>query len=414
MQRNIKLFPFYKMFSYDVLFYYAISVLFLTGVKGLSLSQFALISSIYSLAGIISQFPASIITDRIGLRNSMIIGNLLCVTWGLLYLVSSSFTFFIVAECLSAFGFALKGASESPFLYSSLKREGELSTFGKVEGKGSTLYFIFEAVACIVAGYLYSINVYLPILFSCSCFLIATILAFYCKTIKSSSESLTPSEHFDEIKTGFKFIFKSKRLHALLIFASIFHGILIISSIYMKSFLNELNISSTWFGYLFAVLSIASAIGSTIQDKIEKHHRNKTLTTISLTYILSFVFLGIFTMITKDIKSLLIIGSLVFILQAVIKGAYRIIIKQYVSRYTTSAIRSKLMSVYYLAESFGSALLVYIVSITIDLSSIGIIYVVSGLILCIILILVFNYMISRVGLSPEQYGESDRIDLDKA
>ena len=40
---NMKLFPIYKMFAWDLLFYYAISFLFLTNVKSLSASEVVLV-----------------------------------------------------------------------------------------------------------------------------------------------------------------------------------------------------------------------------------------------------------------------------------------------------------------------------------------------------------------------------------
>ena len=412
MQRNIKLFPIYKLFSYDILFYYAISILYLTGVKGFSVSQVALLSSIYSLAAIISQIPASIIADKIGLKNSMITGNIMCLIWCLFYLTVPSFNFIIIGEVFCAFGFALKGVSESPFIYSSLKKINKVSEFAKVESKGSSLYFVFEAIASIVAGYLYFINPFLPMVFAASCCLTATILAFNMKTTKiQEKDKLSAKERFHEMFSGFKFIFKSKRLHAILIFACVFAGVCSLANMYIKAFLNDINVPSTLFGYIFAVASVASAVGSMVQDKIEKKHKNKTLTTISLTYIISFVFIGIFALIFKKYSILLTIGIIVFLVQSLIKGSYRIIIKSYVSRYTTSSIRSKLMSIYYLAESFGSATLMFIASKTIDLVPLGVSYCVFGLSLFIVMILILNYMSSRVGLDPSKYGKNDRMDL---
>jgi len=412
MQRNVKLFPIYKLFSYDILFYYAISILYLTGVKGFSVSQVALLSSIYSLASILSQIPASIVADKIGLRNSMIIGNIFIMIWGILYLVIPTFNFFLLGDIFCAFGFALKGVSESPFLYSSLKKIGKISQFAKVESKGSSLYFVVEAIACVIAGYLYFINPYLPLIFSCTCALIAVILAFYMNPIKTQEKStLTTKERLKEMYSGFKFIFKSKRLHAILIFACVFYGVLALSNLYIKTFLNDIGVSSTLFGYIFAIASVASAIGSIIQDKIKQTHRNRTLSTISITYISSFIIIGLFALLFKNYYVLLTVGIIIFLIQSLIKGAYRIIIKEYISRYTTSSIRSKLMSIYYLAESFGSTTLMLIASRTIDLASIGIIYCVFGLVLFIIMILILNYMNSRVGLDPSKYGKNDRMDL---
>ena len=412
MERNIKIYPIYKMFSYDLLFYYAISILFLNGTKGISLSEIALLSSIYAGTSILAQIPSALITDRIGLKKSMIIGNLCCLLWGIIYLVAPTFNLILWGDIFCAFGFALKGAAESPFIYSSLKRSGRVSDFSKVEGRGSSFYFIAEAIACVAAGYLYSINAYLPLIFSCVCTLIATILAFYSKSIKNLKDaSLTPKERKDELIGGFKFIFKSKRLHALLIFASLFYGILALASLYIKTFLNHLNISSTLFGYIFAAASITASVGSLVPEKINKRFKNQTLANLSLGFVVCFIIIGIVSLLTENHTVLLVTSIIIYLLQMFIRGAYRIIVKNYLSNYTTSRIRSKLMSIYYLAENFGSATLLFITSSPLDSIPIDLIYTMSGFILSVALIAVLNYMETRIGLKPEQYNKSDRIDL---
>lgn len=414
MEKNVKIFPVYKLFSYDTLFYYAISILYLTNVKHFNLSQVALVSCVYSLASILGQIPASIIANRIGLRNMMILGNMLCLFWGIIYIVMPSFTAILIAEVLSAIGFAFKAVSESPFLYSTLKKLGRISEFSKVESKGSTLYFLFEAIACIAAGYLYKITPYLPIIFSSVCTLIALILAFCTKPIKNlKPEGTTFKERYEELKFGIKFIFKSKRLHALLIFSAVFYGILSLGYLYIKTYLNEIQVPSEMFGYVFAIASIAAAVGSAIQDKIEKKHRNKTLTTISIIYVLSFILIGIASLIFTDYTILLIFGIGIYSIQCIIKGAERIIAKTYISRYTTASIRTRLTSIYYLSEQLGSTILLFIASKVIELTNIGIVYSLSGLILTAVLILILNYMDSRVGLKPENYTKRDRLDLEE-
>jgi len=205
MERNVKIFPIYKLFSYDILFYYAISILYLNGTKGLTLAEIALLSSIYAIASIAFQIPAALISDKIGLKKSMVIGNLGCLLWGIIYLVAPNFNIILFGDIACAFGFSLKGTAETPFIYSSLKRLNRVSEFSKFEGKGSSLYFIAEAIACISAGYLFNINHYLPIIFSCICILIATVLAFYTKPIKNlSNAALTPAERRDELIRWFQ------------------------------------------------------------------------------------------------------------------------------------------------------------------------------------------------------------------
>ena len=56
--RNIRIFKIYEMFSKDLLFYYAISILFLIQAKNLTISQILLIESSYPLSKVIVQLFA--------------------------------------------------------------------------------------------------------------------------------------------------------------------------------------------------------------------------------------------------------------------------------------------------------------------------------------------------------------------
>ena len=76
-KKNVKIFPFYRMVSWDLLFYYPIIFLFLTQVKGFSASQALFADTFYTLANTFWQLPVTWFIDRIGKRNSLIVGNVL-------------------------------------------------------------------------------------------------------------------------------------------------------------------------------------------------------------------------------------------------------------------------------------------------------------------------------------------------
>ena len=54
-EKNRRIFPIYKMFAWDLLFYYSISFLFLNQEKGLSASDIFLGDSFYAMFKILSQ-----------------------------------------------------------------------------------------------------------------------------------------------------------------------------------------------------------------------------------------------------------------------------------------------------------------------------------------------------------------------
>jgi len=411
MERNVKLFPLYRLFSYDVLFYYAISTVYFIEVKHLSLSEIALLSTAYSAANVILQVPAAMIADKIGTKLGMIIGNILCVLWGINLITANSYQTLAIGEVLCALGFSIKSVCEAPFLLSSLKKLGRTNDYAKLESKGSALYFIVEAIACVVSGYLYNINVYLPIIFICLCSLIPTIIAINFQNINKSSESISTKKYFSDLTSGFKFIFKSKRLHAMLLFSCIFFGVISLSDVFRKAYFTEFNLSSTGFGYAYAIFAVFAAIGSKIQDKIEKKHKNRTLTFFSITYIGLLIFAGIIALFNLTDNILINIGIVLFSAQHILKGAYRVIIKEYITRYTTSSIRSKLMSIFFLSERIGATIFTAISSLLLASYTIGISSTITGFVLIILMVLVLQYMHPRMGLSPDTYTSRDRFDL---
>lgn len=411
MERNIKLFPIYKLFSYDILFFYAIQTLYLMEMKNFTIGQVGMISSFYCLFYLITTVPASIICDKLGLKKSLFIGNLLLVIYCIFLIVLPSYKFLIINELICSIGFALKGCAESPFIYSSLKklkREDELS---KVEGKGDSLYFILEAIACIVSGYLYNIDSYLPLIFSTLCFAISTIMCHTFKPIPRNNKNISAKAYLGELTSGFKFIFKSKRLRALMLFSFVFASTFYVANFLLKAFLDNFNASSNVFGYIYAIMSIASALGAVIQRKVEKKFRNHTLTSIALIFITTVIFTGIFMFFGIPTETLIIIGSIFFCMQALIKGMFWIIIKTYLSRYTTSSIRPKIMSIYNLTRNFGSFVFLSLVTPLVDIMSLPLCFVLVGFTFFIIIILVAAYMNNKVGLDPSKYTEKDRFDL---
>ena len=97
-KHNIKLYPFYEMLAYDLLFFYAIKIIFLNEVKGLSASQIVLGSAIYSIVAIIAQIPMTEWVYRLGKKKMMVFGDLLVLISCALLFVVNNMAVFIIYE----------------------------------------------------------------------------------------------------------------------------------------------------------------------------------------------------------------------------------------------------------------------------------------------------------------------------
>ena len=67
---NMRIFPIYKMLSWDLLFFYTINFLFLTQIKNISASDVVLTDSFYALFVMILQIPINIIIAFLGKKRA--------------------------------------------------------------------------------------------------------------------------------------------------------------------------------------------------------------------------------------------------------------------------------------------------------------------------------------------------------
>ena len=90
-KNNIKIYKIYKIFSWDLLFYYAIIYLFLTIEKKITPAQVLQFDAFYILFKFLTQIPSTLIIQKVGKRRSLIIANFILTIHILIIMFSKSF-----------------------------------------------------------------------------------------------------------------------------------------------------------------------------------------------------------------------------------------------------------------------------------------------------------------------------------
>lgn len=408
-KHNMKCYPIYRMLSYDFLFFYTINVLFLTQVKHISPSGVLIIDAFYSIFGILVQFPASYILDKVGRKKSLVIGTIFNAIYLLIVIFSQNLTQLILAEIASSMGFALKDIASPSLLNESIpitKRKSEI--FGKLSGKAMSGYYILNAVSLIISGFLYEINGYIPMILSLTIVVITFILAnsFYEPLVIDNTENNKKNETLG-IKDSFKYILSSGRLKSLLLFSSIMLSLIYIlasSEIYL---LEELKLSSSYIGIIFAILGIASGIAAKKQDKFQEIFKNKTLSilgiTISLTCITACA--GFIFKLPTILTLIIILVSYAF--KYIVVGLYNVLIVKYFSNFTNEEIDSKIYAAQLLFNSLLSATFGMMASILLDHFNIVKSTFIIGTIFIILFTFVIIYMKNKLGLNPKKYDKEE-------
>ncbi len=407
---NTRLYPIYKALSWDFLFYYPICFLFLTQVKHLSGSSVLFTEALYTIFRAIFQIPCSIIVGKIGNRKGLILGNISLAVSIFVLLISNNIIEIIIFQLVSGIGFNLKNITESAILFDSIpKSDKRNDIFSKIESRANSYYYYLEAITASITGFLYVFNGYFPMI---ACFIlciIAVILSTKFKELNSyNTEKVTSfRSSFLDLKQAFRFIFNSKRLKDLLIFNSIMCAILSVLSSLRNSILTDIKLPEQYFGIVFAILGIISALTTHKSNYFHNRFRNRTLKFFGITMEVSLIAIGLPVILNFSFPVALEIILIAFALQYIIKGPFYTLIKRYLSSFSTSSMRPKILSAAELLRSIVQTLIALLSSFLLSFTNTAYVFIIIGCIITVILTLLLDHMNHTVGLKPEEYSDKD-------
>ena len=415
-KRNRKLFVLYKFLANDLLFYYTISFLFLSNVKGLSTAQIVFAESFYPIFKLFFQFPSTITIQKIGKKNSLLIANLCVGIYLFLVLILNTTFELILANVFCAIGFVIKGIAESNFLFDSLENtEDKKENFSKLEGKASAVFFLIDAITALATGFLYLINPYIPMVLSCICMFLAIIITCFFREIPISNLQKQKNQKFSkQLKSqitdtisGFKYIIKSTRLRALILFNAILVSLLILMVTLHRSILDSVGVTSEYFGIIFAIMGIIISYSSSRSVFIHKKYHNKTLSVLGILLTFSIIITGLSTLINLPKAIMYFILLLMISISYMVKGPHYVLIKQYLNSFCDSNMRIKIYSANLFFEYICTATISMTTSLLLNYFSSSFAALIVGIISFILMIFLIKYMSTRVGLKPEEYSEKD-------
>ena len=295
-KNNVRLFPLYKMVSWDLLFYYPIIFLFLTQVKGFSASQVLFSDAFYTLSNTLWQIPVTRLVDRVGKKNSLIVGNILYALSIFSMIFMHEYYELLIIQFIYALGYSIKGICEANILYDSLPGSNKRGkVFSTIDGKSSSYFYIFEAIASAIAGFTFVINGYIPMVLCFICCTIATILSFkfrHTAIVQNKVESIKFTEYMGQLKTSFTYFLKSKRIRSLIMFNALLMGTITGIVNLRSSMLNEIQVPEQYFGVIFAILQFVAALSTRNTERIQENFKNRTLAFLGIPVVISCLVVG--------------------------------------------------------------------------------------------------------------------------
>lgn len=412
-RNNAHLYPLYKMFSWDLLFFYSIEFLFYMITKKITPSEILIINGFYLLFLIIMQIPAVAITDFFGRRKSIILGNILLIFYILFLIFIPRVIGVILADLVFALGYNLKTIAESSLLYDSVSTRGGEGLYSKLDAKGGSWYYILDGIASLTAGYLFVINNYIPMIICLIFIVISTIISFKFKDIyqikkykKESNLISTLKNYGIDLKSTFKFILKSKRMKAFILFQTVFYSLIEIINTYSSDLLVDIGIPEEQFSIIFGILTLIGGISLSFKRIIEKKFKNRTLSFISLTYINCCIIIGVISSLYKGSVVIPII-LIILAVNKICTSIWYILEYKYLKNFTTDDMRNKITFTYEFIGGIVASIFSILGGILLNIINVENAFLIVGLFALMIMVVVLDYMRKRFGLKPEEYKKED-------
>lgn len=307
-----KIYPLFSGLSGDLLFWIAINMLFLTNVKHLSVVE---INSLTSLSVIVVIFTQSLIfkiIKKIGNVNSVRLGTILLLIAALLLTFSNTYLFILLGNILYEIAFLFKNM-DTVILRKNLKYENKVDDYIKVQSKSTTVYSFVTMLIALVAGFLYNINPYLPMIL-CIIFCINNvILSNFIYEVKDNQQNKI------EIK---KFKFTKIIILILILFALLYavidmgqNNTILFMQYNMSDFLTQ-NKVAIYITIIIAISRFIRVVANYLFTRVKKIN-DKLLYEIGLFVVLSYLLILLGNFIGHGMIGVSIIALGFFIFLAV-------------------------------------------------------------------------------------------------
>lgn len=156
-----KVYPIFTALTGDLIFYIAINTVFMTMIKGLTVSEFASLATISSICCLIFRSFIYKVIEKIGTIKSLQLSSLLMLLSSLLLTYGTHYITFVIAITLLEIGFIFN-AMESVALKHNLAYQKKESQYLKIKSKVAFFYALATALIALISGLLFDLNHYLP------------------------------------------------------------------------------------------------------------------------------------------------------------------------------------------------------------------------------------------------------------
>ena len=314
--------------------------------RGLDYSAILLLYAIDNAFQTALEIPSGMLADKWGRKPILMLGAIIQMTGFLMIAFGDGLIWYAAAMALHGIALACLSGSDAAFIYDSLVAAGRENEFKKIEGRAYMYNLIGWAVGGLLGGWLAVKNLSLPYILSGLTSFLAFMVLATCIEPPRAHDQLSPAKF---LKDAWKAIHNNGSVRAIILFASLIFGFLLVSHKFSQPYLMATGLKVQYFGIVYFVWLMAAAAASNYSERIENIIGRRT-------YFMSLPILvgGVLIYFGFYQNTL---GIALAVLYQFVWGSLRPQMNQVINQEVSSAMRATALS----TVGFGSAL-IYIVA----------------------------------------------------
>ena len=132
--------------------------------QGLSFTHIVILEALYNLTTVLGEMPTGYVCDRIGRRNSLLVGTAIITGSLVAIALASTFLAFAVLFVCWSLGYNFRSGTEDAWVYETLADVSATEEFSRVRGRGQSVALTVGVGASLVGGYLGGLDLSYPFL----------------------------------------------------------------------------------------------------------------------------------------------------------------------------------------------------------------------------------------------------------
>ena len=269
-------------FVYPIITIYALA-------QGLNLDDIGLATGAFFLGILLGEIPTGYIGDRIGRRNSLVLGSIVISLTHVGFALADTLLVFVGLYAFWGFASTFRSGSADAWLYDILAERDAAETYTHIRGRASSAFYASAATTALIGGILYEIHPSFPFLAAAGVTALAALVVATLPEPGVTQES--DGFSLGEARAALGTVVSNRRIGIFVVLSAIVLAVPETIEIFVQPVMLDMGVRPAMLGPLYAGLMAVAAIGSSQANVIKQRFgtaRWFTIGSVGLAVVLVF------------------------------------------------------------------------------------------------------------------------------